>query len=236
MRSLAAAAVFLALSYQVSGISDQQPSSAQTYPPPFPRPNATKLLETDRLVVWDIVWPKGQPTALHRHVNDQVGTYYQAGGRVITSPDGTARPSTTPVGNLSTTKKGTLHIEEGTTDPPLRAVFVEMKMDTPSGLPDTPSDIAPVFPREGAKQLHDDERVTVWDYSWTPGAKEIARRYPRDAVIVWMGSGKMRSTRKGGAPARIDTVAGKMQYMTRGTVLTEAAVEGTPRAFVFEFK
>ena len=31
-------------------------------PPPFPRTNATKLLETDRINVWDIVWPKGQPT------------------------------------------------------------------------------------------------------------------------------------------------------------------------------
>ena len=45
-------------------------------PPPFPRTNATQLLDTDRITVWDVVWPKGQPTAMHRHVYDQVGTYY----------------------------------------------------------------------------------------------------------------------------------------------------------------
>jgi len=47
---------------------------AQELPPPFPRTNATRLFENDRINVWDIVWPKGQPTALHRHIYDQVGT------------------------------------------------------------------------------------------------------------------------------------------------------------------
>ena len=42
---------------------------AQTpLPPPFPRTNATRLLDTDRITVWDIVWPKGQPTAIQ--IND----------------------------------------------------------------------------------------------------------------------------------------------------------------------
>ena len=103
---------------------------ATSLPPAFPRPNATKLVETDRIVVWDIVWPKDQPSPLHRHVFDQVGTYYQSGGRAITSLNGARSEATTPVGNISTTRKGTTHVEEGTTDPPLRAVFIEMKFDT----------------------------------------------------------------------------------------------------------
>src|SRR5947207_15869350 len=54
-----------------------------TLPPPFPRTNATKLLDTDRIAVCDIVWPNGQPTAMHRHVYDQAGTYYSRGARLI---------------------------------------------------------------------------------------------------------------------------------------------------------
>jgi hypothetical protein len=38
-------------------------SAQSRLPPPFPRTNATKLLDTDHITVWDIVWPKGQPTA-----------------------------------------------------------------------------------------------------------------------------------------------------------------------------
>ena len=145
-------------------------------PPPFPRTNATKLLETDRFVVWDIVWPKGQPTAMHRHVYDQVGTYYARGGRLITLPDGTTRPAMTEAGNLSTTEKGTTHIEEGTTEPPLRAVFIELKKEGPSGLPEVSRDLPPAFPRDGAKPLLDDERVTIWDYTWKAGAPRFTYR------------------------------------------------------------
>src|SRR4029450_11076248 len=84
----------------------------QSLPPPFPRPNATKFVETGRIVVWYIVWPKGQPSPLHRHVYDQVGTYYQPGGRAITPLDGKPSQNTTPVGNISTTRKATTHVEE----------------------------------------------------------------------------------------------------------------------------
>jgi hypothetical protein len=76
-------------------------------PPPFPRTNATELLEKERIAVWDIVWPKGQPTAMHRDPHDHVGTYYARGGRIITRPDGSKRENMTEVGSLSTTKKGT---------------------------------------------------------------------------------------------------------------------------------
>src|SRR6476646_434172 len=137
-------------------------------PPPFPRTNATRLLENDRINVWDIVWPQGQPTALHRHIYDQVGTYYVRGGRIIRTPDGEARTNITEVGSLSTTRKGTTHIEEGNTNPPLRAVFIELKKDGPSGQP--PANAGPLsFPRDGAKQLLDDDRVIAWDYTWTSG-------------------------------------------------------------------
>ena len=122
-------------------------------------------------MVWDIVWPKGQPTPMHQHVHDQVGTYYATGGRAITTPDGVTRETTTPVGALSTTRKGTTHIEEGTTDPPLRAVFVELKQEAGSGVAEAPPQGAAAFPREGAKQLLDDDRVTVWDYTWAPGVQ-----------------------------------------------------------------
>jgi len=133
---------------------------AQSYPPPFPRPNATKILETGEFVVWRVVWPKGERTELHRHPHDQVDTYYAPGGRVITELDGTKREVTTAVGNLSNTKKGTTHIEEGTTDAPLRAVFIELLHDGPSGRLDQSSSAAPAFPREGAEKRSDDERVT----------------------------------------------------------------------------
>jgi hypothetical protein len=187
-------------------------SAGDALPPAFPRPNATTLFDTDRITVWNIVWPAGQPTPMHRHRYDQVGTYYAPGGRKITTPDGQSRTTTTEPGSLSNTRAGTTHIEEGTTDPPLRAVFIELKR-----VPDpaaSGSSGALTFERGTARQVMNDERVTAWDY--TPvGQTVLPFRALRDTVIVWLGSGKT-------------------QYLHRGESAT-VDVAGS-RALVFEIK
>jgi hypothetical protein len=210
--------------------------AAQSYPPAFPRSNATKLLETDRFVVWDIVWPKGQPSPLHRHVYDQVGTYYAAGGRTITALDGTSRSTMTPVGALSTTRRGTTHIEEGTTDPPLRAVFIELKHDRASGAAETKSSLPPAFPRDGAKPLLDDERVTIWDYTWKIGVSGVRAQHAHETVFIWLDQGRLRLTSQDGSAAMVDVAPGQIRRYERGTIETDEALEGAPRAMIVSFK
>jgi hypothetical protein len=211
-------------------------AAQQELPPPFPRTNATKLLETDRINVWDIVWPKGQPTMLHRHVYDQVGTYYARGGRVITTPDGAARAIVTEVGSLSTTRKGTTHIEEGNTDPPLRAVFIELKRETASGLPDVDVGGPAPFPRDGGKQILNDDRVTAWDYLWASGSQGLRYRPARETVIVWLGAGKVRRTLRSNAATESDVKPGTMHYLPAGPNETIDVVSGSPRAILFQLK
>jgi hypothetical protein len=204
-------------------------------PPPFPRKNATQLFENDRIRIWDIAWPKGEPTALHRHIYDQVGTYYAAGGRKITQPGSEGRTGVTQVGSLSTTKKGTTHIEEGTTDPPLRAVFIELKQDTPSGLP-TSDGSSPPFPRDGAKQAVDDDRVTVWDTMWTAGPTGLRYHASRETVIVWLGEGTLRVTGAGEAATTLTVKPGTMRHLDRGSPETLEVESGSPRTMFFLIK
>ena len=112
---------------------------AASYPPAYPRPGATKLLENDRVIVWDITWLK-QRYPMHRHIYDLAGVYYAPGDRRITSTDGTTRPVSTKVWDTAFQRQGVTHIEEGTSDAPLRAMFFEMKEDGASGQrdPETP--------------------------------------------------------------------------------------------------
>jgi hypothetical protein len=210
--------------------------AAQSYPPPFPRKNAEKLLDTDQVIVWRVVWPKSEATELHRHPHDQTGTYYAPGGRIITNPDGSKREVTTAVGDLSNTKRGTTHIEEGSTDSPLRAVFLELLGDGPSGPLDTSSSVAPAFPREGAEKRSDDERVTTWDYTWPAGTSTGPIRYPRNTVTVWLGSGSVRVTAIDGKATALRVEPGDMRYSKAGTVERMEILSGTPRAIIFELK
>ena len=46
-------------------MAQQAARSAANLPPPFPRAGAKQLLDNERVTVWDVVWPKGQP---HRFI------------------------------------------------------------------------------------------------------------------------------------------------------------------------
>lgn len=195
-------------------------AAAQSYPPPFPRPNATKLLENERVVVWDVVWPKGQPTALHRHLYDLAGVYYASGERLITDADGSKRTVQTKAGGVTAQNKGLTHIEEGTSDAPLRAVMIEMKEAAADGRTWTaPADAPPAFGEMGAKQLLDNPRVMAWTYSYGFGNEGPRHRHDRDAVVVWVEGPKARAA-----------------FVPAGTMHTEEQTGATSPCTVFELK
>ena len=81
----------------------------------FPREEATKLLETDRVIVWDNQYRVGQG-ALHAHYNQVVGVWIEAGQL-------NGRPRT--VGQVNFRAPGPPHQEEAQT--PLRAIFIEYR-------------------------------------------------------------------------------------------------------------
>jgi hypothetical protein len=66
------------------------PALANTsgYPLAFPRLNAKKLLENDKVVVWDNVWHTGKPTPMHFHDKDALVIYEATGALQSTSADG----------------------------------------------------------------------------------------------------------------------------------------------------
>jgi hypothetical protein len=58
------------------------------YPLAVPRPNAKKLLENDKVAVWDNVWHPGKPTPIHFHDKDALVVYEATGALQSTSADG----------------------------------------------------------------------------------------------------------------------------------------------------
>lgn len=60
------------------------------YPLAFPRPNVKKVLENDRVIVWDYTWTAGVPTPMHFHDKDVVVIYLEDGALRSTDPSGHA--------------------------------------------------------------------------------------------------------------------------------------------------
>lgn len=189
-------------------------------PPPYPRPGATKILDNARVQVWNIAWLKGQPSPMHRHIYDLLGLYYEPGDRIITSPEGQKRPVSTKGGQPIFQKRGVTHIEEGVSDRPLRAVFVELKEDSPSGKTAPVAEGAPPpLSQIGIKQLLDSERGTIWAYSYGFGMNGPRHRHDRDAVVVWIIDGKPEAA-----------------WVPAGTMHSEEEVGVINEATIFELK
>src|SRR5262249_11973416 len=147
---------------------------------------------------------------------DLVGVYYEPGDRMIISPEGSKRPVSTKAWDIAFQKEGITHIEEGTSDAPLRAVFVEMKQPGPYGMADSAVD-APALAGQGAPRKLDNERVTVWESAQPPASGR--HRHIHDAVV-----------------AAIDGQSPRAVYVKGGTVHADEGIGRASRIYVFEIK
>ena len=175
-------------------------------PPPFPRDGTTKLLENDRVVVWDVSWLR-QAYPVHRHIYDYAGVYYTSGDRTIVSERGTRSPAATAAWDTFFFRRGVTHSEEGASDEPLRAVFVEFKEPNPLGSADAPSTLG--------KKVRESERVVIWEFVPAPSPHSHAR----DAVVVSFMNIKPRVT-----------------FVPRGTTHNDEQTGAADRTYIFELK
>jgi hypothetical protein len=70
----------------------EHPAPAYTnttkYPLAFPRPGSKKVLENDRVIVWDYAWTPDVATPMHFHDKDVVVVFLDDGDLKSTTPDG----------------------------------------------------------------------------------------------------------------------------------------------------
>ena len=96
------------------------------YPLGFPRPHARKLLENDKVVVWDYAWRPHAPTPMHFHDKDTLVVFEATGALQSTTPDGKITASDNKFGDIRFNRRDRTHSElllRGQA----RAVIVELK-------------------------------------------------------------------------------------------------------------
>ena len=185
-------------------------------PPAYPRTGATKILDNPAVQVWNIAWLKDSPSPLHRHIYDLAGVYYEPGDRLIISAEGAKRPVSTKAWDVTSQRVGVTHIEEGTSERPLRAIFVELKRQEPYGTATAAND-APAFSGAGATQRLDNDRVTVWEYIGPIAA--VRHTHLRDTVAV-----------------AFESAAPRVTWIPKGTAHTDEGAATAARVYLFELK
>ncbi len=89
--------------------------------------------------MWDVSWLK-QKYPLHTHRYDLVGISYVEGDRIITQGEAPGRLVNTKPWVFQTNRANVTHVEEGASDPPMRAVLIEVKPAAPRAAAEEPAD------------------------------------------------------------------------------------------------
>ena len=187
---------------------------APQLPPPFPRPGTTLLLENDVVAVWNVSWLK-QQYPLHTHRYDLVGVSYAEGDRIITQGTAPGRLVNTKAWVFQTNRASVTHVEEGASDPPMRAILIELKRPAPTGAAgDGPEGLRQV----AGAPAWENNRAAGWMV--LPGASAPMHRHVGDAVeLIFDGS-----------------TAPKAAFVPAGTVHAGPAPAEGGRAYTFELK
>lgn len=96
------------------------------FPTAFPREGAKKVIDNDRVVIWDYRWTPGQPTPMHFHDKDVVVVFMDEGQLKSTTPDGKSEVSRISVGLARFNPRNRTHSEELVSGA-ARAMIVELK-------------------------------------------------------------------------------------------------------------
>jgi len=151
---------------------------------------------------------------LHTHRYDLIGISYAEGDRVITQGNGPGRLVNTKAWVFQTNRANVTHVEEGASDPPMRAVLIEVKAPAPR--------TASTVPADGLRQVAgapvwENDRSAAW--ALLPGSSGPMHRHVGDAVELIF-----------------DGATPKATFVPAGTVHTAPTPGASGRGYIFEIK
>ncbi|HEY1524763.1 MAG TPA: hypothetical protein VGH51_00885 [Candidatus Angelobacter sp.] len=92
------------------------------------------------------------------------------------------------------------------------------------------------FPRPGSKKILENDRVIVWDYTWTPGVATPMHFHDKDVVVVFLEDGDLKSTTPDGKEVVNPYKTGTTRFNLGGRTHTETLTQGKQRAIITELK
>jgi hypothetical protein len=92
------------------------------------------------------------------------------------------------------------------------------------------------FPRPGVKKILENERVIVWDCTWTQGEAIPMHFHDKDVVAVFLEDGDLKSTTLDGQSVVNPHTPGEVRFTPGNRTHTEMLVRGRQRAILTELK
>ena len=176
------------------------------------------IMDNARVTAWDLSWSRGVPEVMERTTTNAIWVSVAPNeGQVVYWPRGSVRRAAAS--------------ENATA----RSIVVSLK-DSPPATMENKSGYPNAFPRPGSRKILENERVIIWDYTWTTGQPTPVHFHDKDALVVYLRNGALKSTTPDGKSVVNPLTVGKTTFNARDRVHTETLVEGESRAIITELK
>jgi DNA repair exonuclease SbcCD nuclease subunit len=191
------------------------------------------VIDNERVKVWDITLIPGKPRLMQRH-ESAVVTMFLVGGKIrSTKENGETTVSERKFGEAVYDALGTEHTEEVISGSPARLIVAELK-GPPEPLYANKSGYPPAFPRPGSLKVFENERVVIWNYSWTPNVPTPMHFHDKDVVVVYRYDGSLKSATPDGKSVVNDYKSGSIWFNRGDRVHFEELVKGQQSAIVMD--
>jgi hypothetical protein len=169
----------------------------------------------------------GSPTAQKPTIeNDRVAVWDVTGSAAAQPTDAVIVSLS---GNAAFVPKGTAPKIDG------RSMVIDLK-DHPAPAYTNTTKYPLAFPRPGSKKVLENDRVIVWDYTWTPDVATPMHFHDKDVVVVFLDDGDLKSTTPDGKETVNEYKPGTTRFNLGGRTHTETLIRGKQRAIITELK
>ena len=202
--------------------------------PAAPREKSREIVSNERVTIRDVTWTGGKDIRREPLQYDRVVVYLGAG--TTTQPGSTPGANAHKPGDVAFERKGTTPGNAGaSTEIPVRAILIDLKDHPVPPLANT-SGYPEAFPRPGAIKLFKNHRVIAWDCTWLPRRPTPMHFHSKDAIVVYLADGEVKSTTLEGKTTVYPLTFGLSKFGARDRVHREEYVSGKVHAIVVELK
>jgi hypothetical protein len=116
-----------------------------------------------------------------------------------------------------------------------RSIVIDL-LAPPIGPLPNPQNLRAPFDRPGIEKLLDNDRVTVWRYTWESGKKTPVHFHRNDVVVVYTADGTLASITPDGKTQMNPHTFGFTKFSPKGRIHSEELVKGAASAVMVELK
>jgi len=217
--------VFIVETIGILGLSRAQTATQGTSP----------IIDNERVTIWETTLNPRESVSMNHHDTDFATFFLSDGDLRVTDAHGASKVTSQKKGDLVFTRKDTEAKEEVTSRNPIKTVFIELKDHLVSPLSNT-TGYPLAFPRPGSKLVVENNRIVAWYYTWDIGVRTPMHYHDKDAVVLYLGDGLLKSVPLNGSSDVNEHKTGEVRFNRADRTHYEELEKGSLSAIIVELK